>query len=1092
MDDEGPGREAERRGPEPRTRVDRRSVWGRRPAPGAVPDRPSRLGAVPHMRVDPEAATRRSPSERARFDPEAPTRRKKDAPTRVDPEARTRVAPEARTRVNPRRPGGTPSTPGTSGTPADGVGPSADSRPAADRSFRGEYVGGFPAALRERFEPLGVAGSGTEGTVWYVRRTDGRGEAAVKVAAVGQSMDAELLDHLSNDAYRRHVPRIVDSGRVTHQGVPRDWVAMEYLPVTLADHFAALRREGRHTDPRATEIVIYELVSLLDFWQQRIRRNPVDFKPANVLVRPGRPPGEFVIADFGGIARLTASRRFTPEMTITVAYMAPEQLAGTNHPAGPWWALGNILYELFTGRPRFLDPHGRLLSDEVLQYDLVMSEEVDLSAVADPRRLLLLQGLFTKNPAERWTAPQVRSWLAGGSPEVARHRARAAGGRTHRPVTFFGTPHHDPAGLAVALLARSADAARWLTAGGAERLRDWLRDEVKDTVFDLHYLTDVTRARSDRRDAVAALAVLAFGAAFAPSATPRYLDRPIDTAGLERIATDPDGAAFVDALVAAGVPAVAARYDCFHPECSGDHCSRLLALAQLPDVLAAVNDIARSLGGGRRGGDGLGTDEREEAHRLAVRLTVRPEERDRLIGRLSPLPTALHRLPLPGQLSDGAVVLAAVVADGVLGARSAVGGKGADRTVLRRWSALRRRAVAADPAELAGRAALVAAEALRTRAGRRTDAPAQARQPGRGPGRRQPALDPKAVLRAWWPHLRTAWPRRAGAAVLLLVAFGLLLWAGAVFRYPIDAGQQLKIWPNGAFGGPLRRVGDHAAHQVVGQLGAALTAAVVLAVFPARVGFGTAALTGAGAFTIGYLRLGAPMTVLRPPQPVADRVVTFEGGMGSWAGVVAVVALVGSLVLIERASGRLLRPAHDARRRAGEAWRRAAGRPVPPPANVKLRRQWPSGRAGVRDRALFALGSTFVLVTLLWAAVEVRLAAVATGHHAAPASWGTGQVGASYQAGFAILLAVLSGTAALAAPRTARALFAVWIAGTLLLGAWPNPLGPFEALRIPVLQPMFGNVASWWGHSAFWAAVLIALPLAALGVLVTVRRSGRR
>ncbi|MBV6697924.1 hypothetical protein KV557_12395 [Kitasatospora aureofaciens] len=1100
--DPGPvGDEGRERGPEPRTKVDRRP-WGRRRTLGVVPDPPSRLGAVPHTRVDPEAATRRVPDPSVRVDPEAPTRvtprRARGAAPGADASAGTWAdgAWAANVGPGPSRGGGAPVDDGT----ADRSGDRTADR-SGDRAAGGQYVGGFPAALRDRFEPLGVAGSGTEGTVWHVRRTDGRGEAAVKVTAVGQSMDAELLEHLSNDAYLRHVPRIIGFGRVSHQGVEHGWAAMEYLPVTLADHFAALRRAGRHTDVRETEQIIYELVALLDFWQKRIMRNPVDFKPANVLVRPGRTPAEFVIADFGGIARLTASRRFTPEMTITVAYMAPEQLAGTNHPAGPWWALGNILYELFTGRPRFLGADGRLLSDEVLQYDLVMGEEVDLSAVADPRRLLLLQGLFTKNPAERWTAPQVRSWLAGGSPEVARHRARAAGGRTHRPVTFLGTPYHDPAALAVVLLGRSADAARWLAAGGAERLRDWLRDEVKDTVFDLHYLTDVVKARGDRRDAVAALAVLALGAAFAPSATPHYLDRPIDTTGLERIATGPDGAAFVDGLVAAGVPAVAARYDCFHPECSGEHCARLLALAQLPDVLAEVNATARSLGGGRRGGDGLSAEEREEAHRLTVWLTVRPEERSRLLGRLSPLPAALHRLPLPERLSEGAAVLAAVVADAVLGARSAVGRKGpegASNTVRRRWSALRRRAVGADPGDLAGRAALVAAEALRARGGRRTDGSGQAAQPVEKAKREWPSLDVRAVVRAWWPHARTGLPRRAGAALLLLVAFGLLMWAGAVFRYPIDAGQQLKIWPNGAFGGPLRRAGEHAAHQVVGQLGAALTAAVVLAVFPARVGFGTAALTGAGAFAIGYLRLGPPMTVLKPPQPVADRVVTFEGGMGSWAGVVAVTALVASLVLIERAAGRLLKPAHEARRRAREACRGLRGRGARPDGKAKgagrtknggkskgAGKEWRTGREGARDRVVFALRSTLVLVVLLWAVVEVRLAA--TGHHPTPASWGTGRTGARYQAGFVIMLAAVSLASTLATARTARVLFVGWIAGTLLLGAWPGPLGPVEALRIPVLEGQFRAVAELWGHAAFWAALLIALPVTAYGVLRVVR-----
>ncbi|MFJ2188366.1 hypothetical protein ACIOJE_10420 [Kitasatospora sp. NPDC087861] len=1101
--------------PEPRTRVDRRP-WGRRL--GVVPDRPSRLGAVPRTRADPDAATRQAPDGGgARFDPEAPTRVQRARPERVDPEAPTRVqrragAGRSATPAWADRIGPGPSRGGEGA--ADGVpggAGSAEGVPDGEGPAGGRFAGAFPDALRGRFAPQGVAGSGTEGTVWHVRRTDGGGDAAVKVAAAGQSMDAALLAYLRNDDYRRHVPHIVDFGRVGHHGTELDWVAMEYLPVTLADHFADLRERGRHTDRREAERIVDELVALLDFWQRRIERNPLDFKPANILVRPGRAPGEFVIADFGGVARLTASRRFTPETIVTIPYMAPELLAGRNHEAGPWWALGNVLYELFVGRPRFLGADGLLISDEALQLELVLGDEVDLSAVADQRQLLLLQGLFTKNPEGRWTAPQVRSWLAGGSPAVVRRQPRPDGGgrAAHRPITFFGAPFSDPAKLAEVLLRRSGDAARWLSAGGAERLRDWLRDDVQDNVFDLHHLTDVARAPGSRRDAVAALAVLAFGAAFAPAATPYYLDRPIDTPGLERIATEAGGAAFIDALVKVGAPAVAARYDCFHPECSGEHCSRLLALAGLPDVLAEVDRAARTVGGGRRGGDGLSPQEREEAHRLVVWLSVRPEERDRLLGRLSPLPAALHRLPLPERVSELAALVAAAVVDAALaagsGVRTAVRAAArrpapdpiaAPEAVRRRWSALRRRAVSADPGESAGRAALVAAETLRPRGRGRAERPEGEEREGRvdrdhwwgrlwqrAGGRA--SLDWPTRLRAWWPHARTGLPRRAGAVLLLFLALGLLLWAGAVFRYPVEAGVQLKISPDGALGGPLKKAGEHAAQQVVGQLGAALVAAAVLAFFPARVGLGTAALTGVGAFAIGYLRLGPPMTGLRMPKPVAERVVMFEGGMGSWAGIAAVVAVLVSLALIERAANRLLKPAHEARRQAREAWRRLAGRG----ATVRQQGgQWRTGAAGARDRALFALGSTGVLVLLLWAAVEVRLAA--TGHHPTPASWGTGQSGAAYQAGFAVLLAVVLCASTLGTPTTARVLLCCWIPATLVLGAWPGPLGPIEALRIPVFQGQFSAVAELWGHGAFWAALLVVLPVAAYGVLRTVRRRG--
>ncbi|MFD8086680.1 hypothetical protein ACFV4F_33855 [Kitasatospora sp. NPDC059722] len=1045
---------------------------------------PSRLR---RLRADPEAPTR------VRVDPEAPTR------VRVDPEAptRVRVDPEAPTRVKPR-----------AATP-----PTQTRRAAPSRG--GHFGGAFPAALLNRYEPNQVAGSGTEGTVWQVRRLDGGGDAAVKVTRTGQAMDTELLDHLRDEAYLRHVPRIVDYGQVEHAGTGCDWVAMEYLPVTLADRIAELSRAGRHTDPRATDPIVRELVAMLDFWQRRVARNPVDFKPANILVRPGAGPGQFVIADFGGVAKLTASRSFSPEMQVTVAYMAPEQLAGSNHPAGPWWGLGNVLYELFTGRPRYLDQDGLLLSDEVLQYDLVFNEEVDLSAVTDPRRRLLLQGLFTRNPAHRWQAHQVRAWLDGASPAVVRTQApagAAGSGHAHRPVTFLGDPYHAPSVLAWTMLNRSGEAAEWLVDGGARRLLSWLQDDVRDTLFDLHHLREVDRARGTGRARAAALAVLAFGAAFAPSAVPHYRERPVDAAGLTRIGTEPDVVAVLDDLLAASVPAVAARYDCDHPECSGEHCGRLLALVRVPQVVAETDRAARELGGGGRTGDGLTVDERAHAYRLAIWLTVQPEEHARLLARLSPLPAALYRLPLSGRVAAMTAVVAAVLVDAVAKAWGAVRRRPAD-DVRRRWSALRRRAVGADLATVHGCAALIAAEALRGRrtAGGRPSANGQAGRAGRSgtPGANRWAAAGRtgrprpwrAWAAAWWTNSGTAVPRQVAAALLVLVALALVLWTGALARISVDAGNQLKLLPNSLFGGPLRTAGEHAARMTTPQLGAALAAALTLVAFPARVGRGTLVLAAAGAGAIGYLRLGPPMTVLKPPPALADRVVTFEGGMGSWAGVAATAGVVLALVLIERAT-RLLGPVHAARRRTVAQWRGIAdGRGAatsrttavavaaaswPRPAAAS----WRAGAPGARDRAVFALGSTAVLVVLLWATVEVRLAAV--GHHRTPASWGTGQTGAVYQAGFTLLLAAVSAAAALAGPRTARRLFVLWILGTLLLGAWPTALGPMEALRIPVAEPFYRAIAGLWGHGAFWAAVLIALPLVCLGVQRTVGRTAAR
>ncbi|MER7705069.1 hypothetical protein ABTX81_19510 [Kitasatospora sp. NPDC097605] len=977
------------------------------------------------------------------------------------PGPRTRVQRGAATRV--QRPGG-PTAPADSSDSTDSAASAESATPPAGAPT--DPAGAFPTALTDRYRPLSPVGSGSEGTVWHVRRVDGGGDAAVKVGNPGVRADTELLAHLAGDpAFRRHVPEIFGHGQVEHAGALCDWMAMEYLPVTLADHVAELRDRRRLDRPGEGERIIRELVDLLAFWQTTIARNPVDFKPANILVRPagkgGRSAAQFVVADFGGVAKLTASRRFSTDMQVTVAYMAPEQLAGHNHPAGPWWALGTILHEVFTGAGRYRRADGGLISDEALQIRLVMDAEVDVSAVADERRRLLLQGLFTKDPADRWTAEQVRAWLGGGSPEVVRSRVDpppsepAPSGPAHRPLAFRGQDFHQPAALAEAMLGRSADAAAWLVSGGARRLRDWLRDEVKDTVLDLHYLKDVERGTPAEKSAAASRAVLALGAAFTPEAVPHVRDRRVDAAGLAELAGEPDGLAFVDELVAAGLPALAARFDCGHGACPERACARLLGLTRLAAALTAVEREARTLGG-RGGGNGDGrltASERKAARRWVLLLTVQPDQQRRaVVGRLSVLPGPLAGLPGPAHAALAAV-------GGAVGAVAArVRGGGRER-FRRNWSELSRRAFAADPATADGRGVLAAAAVLQVRSVRAGGA-----RRGRNRG------EWKADARAWWGGARSALPRRAVAAVLLFLALAITLWSGTVWRFAVDFGTGAQVLPGGPFGGPLRTAGESAARATAGQLGAALVAAVAVTTFPARVGRRMLFLAVAASFTIGYLRLGPPMTVLKPPQAVVDRVVMFEGGLGSWAGVGAVGAVVLALVLNGRSVRWLLTPAHEASERAAGDRRRLAAR---------RRAARAGGTTGFRDRLLFGLGGTLALTLLLWAAVEVRLAVVDRDRHLTPESWGTGQTGAGYQADYLLLLAFLALLAACATPRAARRLLAAAAVGTVTLGAWPPPLGPLEALRIPVLAPLFHDLATPWGHAAFWAALLIMLPLSA-------------
>jgi hypothetical protein len=206
----------------------------------------------------------------------------------------------------------------------------------------GRFLPGVVVAGRYRI--AGLLGRGGMGEVY--RATDlTLGQAvALKFLPESAARDDRALARFYNEVRMArqvthpNVCRVYDIGEVEGQ----HYISMEY--VDGEDLACLMRRIGRLPADKALEIGRKLCAGLAAAHEKGVLHR--DLKPANVMI-DGR--GNVIIMDFG-LAGLTEQLQ-ADVRSGTPAYMAPEQLAGTEVTArSDLYSLGLVLYELFTGK----------------------------------------------------------------------------------------------------------------------------------------------------------------------------------------------------------------------------------------------------------------------------------------------------------------------------------------------------------------------------------------------------------------------------------------------------------------------------------------------------------------------------------------------------------------------------------------------------------------------------------------------------------------------------------------------------------------------------------------------------------------------
>ena len=288
-------------------------------------------------------------------------------------------------------------------------------RPLADRSLSGRFPPG--TLLADRYRIAGLLGSGGMGEVY---RADD--------LALGQSVALKFLpDDLaaSDDRLSRIRAEVRVAREVSHPNVCRvydigevdghPFLSMEYIDGENLS--SLLRRIGRLPHDTAVEMARQLCAGLAAAHEKGVLHR--DLKPANVMI-DGR--GKVRLADFGLASAVNEAA--DQALAGTPAYMAPE-LFDRKAPSvqSDIYALGLVLYEMFSGKPAFQSATVHELAR--LHRESSPTSLSMLVSDADPVVTRVIERCLAKDPADRpASALSVAAALPGGDPLAA---ALAAG-----------------------------------------------------------------------------------------------------------------------------------------------------------------------------------------------------------------------------------------------------------------------------------------------------------------------------------------------------------------------------------------------------------------------------------------------------------------------------------------------------------------------------------------------------------------------------------------------------------------------------------------------------------------------------------------
>ena len=246
-----------------------------------------------------------------------------------------------------------------------------------------------------RYEKIKKLGQGSFGEVWLVLDTEAVGAQRHYVAKIPflkaanakfrkeAAICAKLAPH---PGVAKLVDLIEDDGRLV--------LIQEYVEgKTLGDML------GEELPRPLVERIILQLIDVVSH-AHRHRIMHRDIKPNNIIIQPD---GTLKLLDFGS-AKILDDKEISATMVGSRPFMAPEQIMGKSERRSDIWAIGVLMYLLYTGELPFYSEVEKLLIDLILEQEPTPPRELNPEIPA-PLEAIILKCL-KKNVEERYPHAQ--------------------------------------------------------------------------------------------------------------------------------------------------------------------------------------------------------------------------------------------------------------------------------------------------------------------------------------------------------------------------------------------------------------------------------------------------------------------------------------------------------------------------------------------------------------------------------------------------------------------------------------------------------------------------------------------------------------